>query len=84
MLKVQLETLSASCGQVINDTKNVTLSDVLEFFRQHSKPMIGMFSEAVTLIKLPLVMSATNASSESTFSALCHIKAYLSATMTHT
>ena len=28
MLKVQLETLSASCGQVMSYTKNVRLSDV--------------------------------------------------------
>ena len=60
------------------------LSDVLEFFRQHSKPMIGIFSEVVTLIKLLLVIPATNASSERTFLALCRIKTYLRTTMTHT
>ena len=74
MLKVQLETLSASCGQVMGEIKNVRLSNLLEFFRQLSKPMLGMFSEVVTLIKLLLVMPATNASSERTFSALRLIK----------
>lgn len=83
-LKVQLDTLSTSYGQVMGDTKNVRLSDVLEFFRQLSKPMRGMFSEVVTLIKLLLVMPATNASSERTFSALRRIKTYLRTTMTQT
>ena len=60
------------------------MSDVLKFFRQHSKQMTGMFSEVVTLIKLLLVMLATNASSERTFSAFVCIKTYLRTTMTHT
>ena len=84
MLKAQLETLSASCGQVICDTKNVRLSDVLEFFRQLSEPMNGMVSNVVvTLIKLHLVMPATSVSSERTFSALRRVKTYLRSTMTH-
>ena len=84
MLKVQLETLSTSCGQVIGHTKNVRFSDVLEFSRQFSKPIPVMFStDVVTLIKLIVVMPATNASSGRTFSALCHIKTYLRTTMTH-
>ena len=67
----------------MDDTENVTMSDVLKYFRQHSKQMTGMFSEGVTLIKLLLVMLATNASSERTFSALFCIKTYLRTTMTH-
>ena len=63
-LKIQLETLSASYEK--DDKKDVRLSDVLEFFRQLSKSMLGMFSEVVTLIKLFRVMPATNASSERT------------------
>ena len=45
--KVQLETLRASYDQVMGDTKDVRLSDVPEFFRQLSKPVLGMFSEVV-------------------------------------
>ena len=37
--KVQLEILRASYDQVMGDTKDVRLSDVLEFFRQLSKPV---------------------------------------------
>ena len=83
-LKVQLETLSSSYDQVMSDTKNVRLSDALEFFHQLSKPMLGMFSEMVTLIKALLVIPATNASSERTFSALRPIKTYLRTTMIQT
>ena len=65
-------------------TKNVRLSDVLEFFLQLSKPILKMFSEVVTLIKLLLVMPATNASSERAFSALRRIKTYLRTTTAQT
>ena len=85
MLKVQLETLSTSCGQVIGHIKNMRLFDVLEFSRQFSKSIPVMFStDVVTLIKLLVVTPATNASSGRAFSALCHIKTYLRTTMTHT
>ena len=40
-----------------------------------------MFSEIVTLMKLILVMQATNATSERTFSALRRVKTYLRSTM---
>ena len=48
--------------------------------------MLGMFSdsELVTLIKLLIVMPATNASSERTCSAFRSVKSYLRTTMTHT
>ena len=41
-----------------------------------------LFSEIVTLVRLILVMPATNATSERTFSALRRVKTYLRATMT--
>ena len=41
-----------------------------------------MFSEIVTLMKLILVMPATNATSERTFSALRHVKTYLQSIIT--
>ena len=40
MLKIPLETLGASCDQVIGDTKSVRLSEI---FRQLSNPMLGIF-----------------------------------------
>ena len=40
-----------------------------------------LISEVVKLYKLLLVLPATNATSERTFSALCRIKTYLHSTM---
>ena len=42
----------------------------------------SMFYEIVTLMKLILVMPATNAASERTFSVLRRVKTYLRSTMT--
>ena len=66
-LKVQLETLHTTFSR-----KGIepTLTNVCDFFRELSNPMRCMFSEVVTLVKLIMVMPATNATSERTFSAL--------------
>ena len=58
-LKVQLETLHTSRKGI-----EPTLTNVFDFFRELSNPMRCMFSEAVTLVKLIMVMPATNATSE--------------------
>ena len=46
-----------------------------------SKGQRALFSEVITVLKLILVMPATNASSERSFSALRRIKTYLRSTM---
>ena len=46
------------------------------------KPARGIYSEVLTLIKLLLVMPASNATSERSFSALRRVKTYLRTTMT--
>ena len=53
------------------------LTDIVNFVR----PIQGLFSEVVKVIRLILVAPATNASSERSFSALCLIKNYLRTTM---
>lgn len=78
-LKVQLETLNTTFSKMGTEP---TVSGVFEFFRGLSKPMRCMFSEVVKLVKLVLVMPATNATSERTFSALRRVKSYLRTTMT--
>ena len=78
-LKVQLETLQTTFSK-----KGIepTLTNVFDFFRELSNPMRCMFSEVVTLVQLIMVMPATNATSERTFSALRRVKSYLRTTMT--
>ena len=49
------------------------------------KPAMGAFySEIVALVTILLVIPATNATSERTFSALRRVKTYLRSTMTQT
>lgn len=79
-LKVQLETLQTTFSG--SEKEQPTLTDVFDYFRDLSEPMRCMFSEVVTLVKLILVMPATNATSERTFSALRRVKTYLRTTMT--
>ena len=79
-LKVQLETLNTKFSEM--GTEQPTLESVFGYFRDLSGPMKCMFSEVLTLVKLVLVMPATNATSERTFSALRRVKSYLRTTMT--
>lgn len=81
-LKVQLETLRTHFAAVQKTAEHVTFSDVLVYLRSLSTAMRSMFSEVVTLVKLLLVMPATNATSERSFSALRRVKTYLRTTMT--
>lgn len=80
VLKVQLETLRNYFVQQ-NSPHPTTLADVLKYLRSLSKPMRAMFSVIVTLVKLILVMPASNATSERSFSALRRVKSYLRSTM---
>ena len=64
-----------------SESQNVTLSDVIEFFKGKSTIQQEFLSQ-VWLLRLLLAMPATNASSEHSFSALRRIKTYLCSTMT--
>ena len=59
----------------------MSLSVIVDFLKT-SLSAREMFSEIVTLVKILLVISASNAESERTFSVLCRIKTYLRTTMT--
>ena len=58
------------------------LPDIIEYFKSRSPAELVLFSEIGILLKLLLVMPATNAVSERSFSALRRIKSYLRSTMT--
>ena len=62
--------------------RNVTLSDVIELFKAKSTIQQDFLSQLCKLLRLLLVMPATNAASERSFSALRRIKTYLHSTMT--
>ena len=59
----------------------VVLSDILAFFRSCTPGQLELMSQVGKLVRLLLVMPATNAESEQSFSAVRRIKTYLRSTM---
>ena len=76
-LKIQLTTLSLQLSD-----SHPSFSDILKYLQILSKPARNIYSEVITVIKLLLVMPASNATSERSFSALRRVKTYLRTTMT--
>ncbi len=62
--------------------QQITLRDVISYLQSLTAGQQCLISSVVTLVKLLLVMPATNASSERSFSGLRRIKTYLRSTMT--
>ena len=77
-LEAQLPLLQPLCST--EDTNEITIHDVLRILGSLSSAEKVAFSSVWTLMKLWLVMPATNASSERSFSALRRIKTYLHCT----
>ena len=63
------------------DEGKVMVSDILAFFRNCTPGQLELMSQVSKLVKLLLVMPATNAGSERSFSAVRRIKTYLRSTM---
>ena len=57
-----------------SSSKEVTLSDILSFFRSCTPSQIDLMCQVSKVVRLLLVMPATNAESERTFSAVRRIK----------
>ena len=77
-LKVQLETLKTPFENQGSGT--IKLSDIFGYLRELKPVMRAIYSEIVNLVVIP----ATNATSEGTFSPLRRVKTYLRSTMTQT
>ena len=77
-LEAHLSTFTHNIPRV----ENVTLSNVLVYLRSMSSHQQQLLSQVIKLAKLILVMSATNATSERSFSALRCIKTYPRTAMT--
>ena len=76
-LRAQLEILSSNLPDDVVD-----LAGVQEHLQGMSRAEKSLLSEVILVMKLILVMPATNASSERSFSALRRVKSYLRSTMT--
>lgn len=81
-LSSQLETFTSYARNNLCDPSTVSVSDLVKSVCQMSPTSRCLFSEIVTLLRLVLVMPATNATSERTFSSLRRVKTYLHSTMT--
>ena len=64
--------------------KNTIIKDILKYLRNISSAQRALLSEICVIAKLILVMPATNAISERSFSALRRVKTYLRSTMKQT
>ena len=76
-LKLQLETLSANLPSSVHD-----LPLIITHFKSFSTAQRSLLSQVCTLLSLILVIPATNAVSERSFSALRRISTFLRTTMT--
>ena len=77
-LKVQLESFTTA---FIPAAEKPTFTAVKTFIISLSPAQRGAMSEVCTVLKLIMVISATNAVSERSASALCRVKMYLQSTM---
>ena len=79
--KAQLEAQLPLLRPLCEGTKEISIQDIVRILARLSSSERLAFSSVWTLMKLLLVMPATNASSERSFSALRRIKTYLRSTM---
>ena len=79
-LEAQLSLLPEVVQAMGYDTSRFDIADLLDFFHSLGNARKLLLSEICTLGKLMLVMPATNAVSERSFSALKRVKTYLRST----
>ena len=72
----QLETFKEAITIENQTGKEITIEAIRTFFKENSE-MCTLLSEVSKLLKLILVLPATNATSERSFSALKRVKSYL-------
>ena len=82
LLKTQLVILGVHFQEVGNQTPNLTIFDIKSYLLSLSPGQLSLLSQVKRLMQLLLIMPATNASSERSFSALRRVKSYLRTTMT--
>ena len=76
-LDVQLQSLKGQFAQ----SDECSIKAYIAFLQELSLPARTYFSEVVKVVQLILVMPATNAASERSFSTMRRIKSYLRGTM---
>ena len=85
LLRVQLQTLHVDFnskfeevyGTSVSEASCITIFDIKEYFQSLSSAQKDLLDQVCVVVKLVLVMPATNATSERSFSALHRVKSYL-------
>ena len=81
MLHCQLQTFGVHFQTVEEQVAHITIFDVKRYFLALSPGQASLLSQVRRLLQLILIMPATNATSERSFSALRRLKNYLRSTM---
>ena len=81
-LTTQLQILSTRFAKEFQSDKPHTLKTILSFLRDLSAGQRVFFKQVCQVARLIIVMPATNAASERSFSVMRRIKSYLRSTMT--
>lgn len=82
LLCTQLQTFSAHFQKnYVGEVSTSTIFDLKKYFSSLSTSQVDLISQVSRLMQLVLVMPATNATSERSFSALRRVKSYLRSTM---
>lgn len=76
LLQTQLEILASNFS-----AQSISVLDIIDHLKSMSPTQKCLLSQVLQLVKLILVMPATNTVSERTFSALRRVKTYLRSTM---
>ena len=80
-LEMQLQIFATNFAM---EGKNTSIKDILKYLRNISSAQRALLSEICVIAKLIIVMPATNAISERSFSALRRVKTYLRSAMKQT
>ncbi len=81
LLHTQLQTFSVHFQKnCMDEVSTATIFDLKKYFSSLSSCQAGLISQVSRLMQLVLVMPATNATSERSFSALRRVKSYLRST----
>ena len=82
LLCTQLQTFHVHYRKEhVGDVSTTTIFDLKKYFSSLSSGQTDLMSQVSRLMQLVLVMPATNATSERSFSALRRVKSYLRCTM---
>ena len=80
-LRTQLQTFGTNFNTSQMKDSELSIFSIQEYFQSLSQPQVDLLSEVARVLQLVLVMPATNATSERSFSALRRVKSYLRSTM---